>query len=118
MINDENFKEEELPVPIGEVTTSSRNMSVSQWYYHFKNTYGYSALALLMYVYFNMGFRVLYNLTMKDLFKHYLELEPAEAQYFSSVVFLPWGLKIFIGMFVDNVQIMGSKRNIYCKISG
>lgn len=65
-----------------------------------------------------MGFRVLFSLTMKDLFKHYLDLEPSEAQYFSSIIYLPWGLKVFIGMFVDNVKIFGSARNIYLKISG
>jgi len=65
-----------------------------------------------------MGFRALLTLTIKDLFKHYLNLEPAEAQYFSSIMYLPWALKVFIGMFVDNVKILNSSRNIYLKISG
>lgn len=95
-----------------------RNWSIKEWIQHFKDTYGVSVLALLIFVYFNMGFRVLFTLTMKDLFKHYLKLEPAEAQFFSSIIFLPWGLKVFIGMFIDNIRILGSKRNIYLKVSG
>ena len=81
-------------------------------------TYGFSVIVLLTFVYFNMGFKVLFGLTVKDLFKQYLDLQPTEAQYFSSIMYLPWGLKVFIGMFVDNVRIMGSSRNIYLKISG
>lgn len=112
----QEFDDSILPMEIEP--TPSRNWTIRQWIKHFQDTYGMSVLALLIFVYFNMGFRVLYTLTMKDLFKHYLGLEPAEAQFFSSIIFLPWGLKVFIGMFIDNIRILGSKRNIYLKVSG
>ena len=95
-----------------------RSKTISGWYYHFKDTYGLSVCALLVFVYFNMGFRILMNLTMKDLFKVYLELEPVESQYFISLIALPWVLKVFIGIFVDNFKLFGTSRNIYLKISG
>jgi hypothetical protein len=69
------------------------NYSIKQWILHYKNTYGISVCLLLTFVYFNMGFRALLSLTVKDLFKHYLELEPTEAQFFSAAIYFPWGLK-------------------------
>ena len=45
-------------------------------------------------------------------------MQPAEAQFYTSILYLPWGLKVFFGIFVDNVSIMNSTRNIYLKISG
>lgn len=65
-----------------------------------------------------MGFSILYVLTLKDLFKHYLVLEPSEAQFFSSITTIPWGLKVLFGIFIDNVRIFGSVRTIHLKISG
>lgn len=103
---------DEVPVHI------VRRRTFKGWIRHFRDTYTPSSLALLMFVYFNMGFRVLFMLTMKDLFKNYLHLEPAEAQYFTSCVTLPWSFKIFIGTFIDNVPIAGSRRTAYIKISG
>ena len=53
-----------------------------------------------------------------DLFKSYLLLEPAEMQVLSSIVNFPWSLKVFYGLFADNVPICGSKRRIYIAING
>jgi len=121
MFSEENhaFDDNTITLDIGdENQPRNRSYSIAGWYRHFRDTYGCSVLLLLVFVYFNMGFRVLFSLTMKDLFKHYLKLEPAEAQFFSSIIALPWGLKLFIGIFVDNVKLFGSARNIYLKISG
>jgi hypothetical protein len=61
---------------------------------------------------------VFLGLTVKDYFKHYLNLQPAESQYFSSLMDLPWTLKVFYGMISDNVPILGSHRNSYLKLTG
>ena len=70
------------------------------------------------FVYFTMGFRVLFSLTMKDLFKLYMGLEPVESQFFSAIIAFPWSMKFFLGIFVDNFKFWGSTRNFYLKIAG
>ena len=47
-----------------------------------------------------------------------MNLQPTEAQYYSSIILLPWGFKVIFGMLVDNVRIFNSSRNVYLKISG
>ena len=39
-------------------------------------------------------------------------------QVLSSIVNFPWSLKVFYGLFADNVPICGSKRRIYIAING
>ena len=48
---------------------TERNLSIMQWIKHIHATYGFSVFFLLVYVYFNMGLRVLLDLTIKDYFK-------------------------------------------------
>ena len=108
-IEDPDNEQEQLP---------KRNYTCREWVEHFKTTYGASIVTLLLFAYFNMGFRVMYLLSVKDLFKMYLGLEPAEAQLFSSLIALPAALKILYGLLVDNVTILGSSRNNYLKLCG
>lgn len=108
-IEDPDNEQEQLP---------KRNYTCKEWVEHFKTTYGASIVTLLLFAYFNMGFRVMYLLSVKDLFKMYLGLEPAEAQLFSSLIALPAALKILYGLLVDNVTILGSSRNNYLKLCG
>jgi hypothetical protein len=70
-------------------------------------------LSLMFYLYFFQGFKVFLRLTIKDYFKHYLKLEPDEAQYYSSIMDIPWVFKVFYGMFADNVPVFRSYRNSY-----
>ena len=104
----------------GEVTTEERNHTSFQWFMHLKNTYGISVLAMISFIYFSMGFRVLYGLTIKDLFKTQLKLQPAESQIFTSIIEIPWSMKFIFGIFVDNWKLFGKDqrnyRNTLCHI--
>lgn len=53
-----------------------------------------------------------------DLFKQYLKLEPAEMQLLTSIICMPWSLKVIYGLIADNVPICGSKRRTYIAING
>ncbi|CAI2367375.1 unnamed protein product [Moneuplotes crassus] len=117
MKDDRHEHEQEVLYP-EEEKENRRNRSIIQWVQHFKQTYGVPYMVLLSAVFFNIGFSVLSDLTIKDLFKHYLNLEPSEAQFFSSVIAFPWGFKVLFGFFIDNVKIFGSVRTIHLKISG
>ncbi len=52
-------------------------------------------------------------MSIRDLFKQYLELEPNESQFLQSLISIPWCLKIFYGLIADNLPIMGSNRKSY-----
>ena len=57
-------------------------------------------------------------LSVKDLFKHYLGLEPNASQVFTSLISLPWSFKIFYGLVADNFPIWGSRRRSYVILNG
>lgn len=95
-----------------------RNLTCMQWIKHVNTTFGTTTVTLLLFAYFNLGFRVMYLLTVKDLFKLYLNLEPSEAQFYSSVIALPLALKVIFGLVIDNVKLCGSSRNSYLKLCG
>lgn len=99
-------------------THTKRNYTWAEWVNHFKRTYGASVIVLLIFAYFNLGFRVMYILSLKDLFKMYLGLEPAEAQLFSSLISLPIALKILYGLMVDNIKFFHNSRKNYLKWCG
>ena len=52
-------------------------------------------------------------LATSDLFKTVYGLEPSEAQRLSSIVHLPWAVKILYGLISDNFPIYGSRRKSY-----
>ena len=68
--------------------------------------------------YFNQGFKTFMDLSMMDLFKHYLFLQPAEMQFYSSIISFPWCIKLFYGLLSDNLPIFGSKRRSYLILNG
>ena len=98
--------------------TQERNQTTCEWFMHLKKTYGLSVLAMISFVYFSMGFRVLLGLTIKDLFKTQLKLQPAESQIYTSIIEIPWSMKFLVGIFVDNWKILGKDQRNYLKIWG
>ena len=82
--------------------------SMFEWFVSLKARFGCPVLSLMFYLYFFQGFKVFLRLTTKDYFKHYLKLEPNEAQFYSSIMDIPWIFKMFYGIFADNVSIFGS----------
>jgi MFS family permease len=68
--------------------------------------------------YFAQGFRTFIDLSVMDLFKDYLKLEPAEMQVLTSIICFPWSLKPIYGLIADNLPIFGSKRRSYVALSG
>lgn len=57
------------------------------------------------------------DLTILDLFKHYLNLQPSESQLMNSIISIPWSIKLFYGLISDNFPVFGSKRRSYLIIN-
>ena len=72
-----------------------------------------SFLFALIMLNFNLGLWILVTLASQDYFKAYLEQDPADMAVYTSIVNLPWCLKIFMGLLTDNVKIFGLKRKPY-----
>lgn len=53
------------------------------------------------------------TLCQQDYFKAYLNQEPGDMAIYSSIIVLPWSLKILWGLITDNVPIFGLKRKPY-----
>jgi MFS family permease len=69
-------------------------------------------------VFFCQGFKIFLELSVRDLFKQYLNLEPNHAQFLTSVIALPWCFKIVYGLIADNLPIFGSHRRAYIMVNG
>ena len=57
-------------------------------------------------------------LAERDLYKEYMGMDPSTMAYMSSITSLPWSVKIFYGLFSDNVPIMGTRRKSHVVIMG
>ncbi|CDW79847.1 folate-biopterin transporter family [Stylonychia lemnae] len=77
-----------------------------------------SALAVYFLNYANLGFLTFFTLEVKDLMKHYLNVEPAKLQSTTALLFIPWSIKIIYGMLSDCVPIYGYRRKYYLIING
>jgi hypothetical protein len=76
-------------------------------------------LVVMCLAYFLQGFKVFLFLSVKDLFKQYLKLEPNESQFYSSLISLPWSFKILYGLLSDNLPLCGgSRRRAYVMLNG
>lgn len=93
-------------------------MGLCEWFVNLKVKFGWGVLILIGFVNFMQGFKVFLALSIKDLFKHYMHLEPDEAQFFSSFLGLSWSMKLFYGLFVDNISLCGSHRKSYVRLNG
>ena len=69
-------------------------------------------------MFFCQGFKIFLELSIRDLFKQYLLLEPNHAQFLQSIISLPWCFKIIYGLIADNLPIFGSHRRAYIIING
>jgi hypothetical protein len=70
-------------------------------------------LFLINVQYFLSGFRIYLELSLSDLFKNYLDIEPALAQTLISIITIPWSFKILYGIVSDNLPIFGSRKRSY-----
>ncbi|CDW81496.1 UNKNOWN [Stylonychia lemnae] len=80
--------------------------------------YDKSILMVLCLAYFVQGFKIFLLLSIKDLFKDYLKLDPTQSQTLNSIINIPWSFKIFYGLIADNVPILGSRRRSYLVLNG
>ena len=92
--------------------------AVTQWINDLFNKYDKSFLFVLGLVFFSQGFKVFIELSVKDLFKHYMLMEPNDSQIMISIITLPWCFKIFYGLIADNFAIFGSRRRAYIILNG
>lgn len=70
-------------------------------------------LVMLGAQYFSQGSKTLVGLAASSLFKDYYHLEPGYTQMLSSMIGLPWALKIFYGIISDTCPLYGSRRINY-----
>lgn len=59
---------------------------------------------------FAQGFKQFLDLSLLNLYKDVLNLEPAEVQAFMGIVAIPWTFKIVYGFMSDNIKVFNSKR--------
>ena len=59
---------------------------------------------------FAQGFKQFLDLSLLNLYKDTLKLEPGEVTAFMGIIAMPWSFKIFYGFSSDNIKIFGSKR--------
>ena len=58
----------------------------------------------------SVGFQILIQLTLMDIYKAELKLNPAEVQFFMGFIQIPWSLRLVYGFSSENIQILGSRR--------
>jgi len=56
------------------------------------------------------GFEILLDLTLLNIYKNLMKLEPAEVTAFIGMNAFPWSFKIIYGFISDNFLILGSRR--------
>lgn len=57
-------------------------------------------------------------ISVQDLFRQYLKLDPGIMTYYTTIVGLPWSIKIIYGLISDNLPILGLKRKSYIIMMG
>lgn len=72
-----------------------------------------SFMAIVIFEYFNFGMFFIALLSAQDYCKAYLECEPAQMSFYTSMIGLPWSLKVLWGLMTDNLPICGLKRKPY-----
>jgi hypothetical protein len=58
------------------------------------------------------------GLAYQYLFRTYYKLTPDRAQQYSSIMNLPWTIKICYGIFTDTFPIFGSRKKNYIILMG
>lgn len=88
------------------------------WLINLYSKYDTSFLMVQGMVFFCQGFKIFLELSVRDLFKQYLNLEPNQSQFLQSIIALPWCFKIVYGLIADNLPIFGSHRKAYIILNG
>jgi hypothetical protein len=57
-------------------------------------------------------------LSVQDLYKTYHKMDPGDMTKYTSIIHLPWSIKLIYGLLSDNVPIAGSRRKSYIIIMG
>ena len=83
----------------------------------FFNSYAWSTLTILFLVYWSQGVRHFGVLALAYFFEDTLHLEPASAQYISSLAQFPWYFKPLYGMISDNFPLLRNHRKPYLCLS-
>lgn len=66
----------------------------------------------------NHGLWIAAVLAVKDYYKQYLGLDPGEMAVYTSIIHIPWTIKILYGLISDNVPLCGTRRKSYLTIMG
>ena len=66
----------------------------------------------------NQGLWGMVLISVQDLFKQYLQLDPGIMTYYTTIIGLPWSIKILYGLISDNVPILGTRRKAYIILMG
>jgi len=70
-------------------------------------TYERSFVLNLAFLYINGGFKVLYDVALKEMFKSIYKLSPNELQVAEAFIIFPWDFKIFYGIICDTIMLPG-----------
>jgi hypothetical protein len=91
-------------------------------YYDFMSdlttTFDSTSVYLLIAQNINQGMWGMVLISVQDLFKQYLKLDPGLMTYYTTIIGLPWSIKIIYGLISDNVPILGYKRKSYIIMMG
>ena len=74
------------------------------------NKYDRNFLVVYGIQYSNLGLKFLQSIALQDLFKNYYELEPSKTQFYITLVWMPWSLKIIYGVVADSFSPCGSRK--------
>ena len=92
---------------------SERIKKIPMW-----NRYDRTFLVTYSIQSFNGGLKFLFMLSYQDLFKNFYKLEPTHTQLLSTLIFVPWVLKLLYGIVADTVPIFGSRKKSWLVIMG
>jgi hypothetical protein len=69
------------------------------------SSYEHSFVLNLALLYVNGGFKVLYDVALKEMFRTFYKMSPNELQVAEAFIIMPWDFKIFYGIICDTIKI-------------
>ena len=100
----------------------SENLEVKSgkrgWLVSFYDRFEKSIVTIYILNYISNGMMVFLMLMIKDLMKSELGAGPDDIQIVTSILMIPWSIKIFYGLLSDNFPINGYKRKSYLVFNG
>ena len=99
-----------LAVKMGEKTPDEKPKDDDGGVFDIFNQFDRSFLFIMIICNFAQGFKCFLDLSLLNLYKEVMKLEPAEVQAFIGVIAIPWSFKIIYGFASDNLQVFNSKR--------